>query len=84
VGAVVAVVRGWGIAQYPDILPGTLSLAEAAAPAGALAALLVIFVVAALVIAPSLLLLFVLDQRSRLETHGLGNGDAAAEPTKRG
>jgi cytochrome d ubiquinol oxidase subunit II len=83
VGAVVAVVWGWGIAQFPDILPGTLSLAEAAAPAGSLSALLVIFVVAALVIAPSLLLLFILDQRSRLEAHGFGNGEPAAEPTKR-
>ena len=54
VGAVVAIVWGWGIAQYPDILPGSLSLADAAAPAGSLEALLVIFVVAALVIAPSL------------------------------
>jgi cytochrome d ubiquinol oxidase subunit II len=71
VAAVVAVIWGWGVAQYPDILPGTLSLADAAAPPESLAALLVVFVVAALVIAPSLMLLFVLDQRSRLESHGL-------------
>jgi cytochrome d ubiquinol oxidase subunit II len=69
VGAVVAVVWGWGVAQYPDILPGSLSLADAAAPAGSLEALLVVFVVAALVIAPSLGLLYVLDQRSRLVSH---------------
>ena len=71
VGAVVAIVWGWGVAQYPDILPGSLSLADAAAPAGSLEALLVVFVVAALVIAPSLALLYVLDQRSRLVSHGL-------------
>jgi cytochrome d ubiquinol oxidase subunit II len=72
VGAVVAVVWGWGVAQYPDILPGALSLAAAAAPSGAQEALLVVFVVAALLIAPSLGLLYMLDQRSRLEGHGIG------------
>jgi cytochrome d ubiquinol oxidase subunit II len=72
VGAVVAVVWGWGVAQYPDILPGTLSLAAAAAPSGAQEALLVVFIVAALLIAPSLALLYTLDQRSRLEGHGIG------------
>ena len=70
---------GWGIAQYPDILPGSLSLADAAAPAGSLEALLVIFVVAALVIAPSLGLLFYLDQASRLGGHGAGTPAAAGE-----
>ena len=69
VGAVVAVVWGWGVAQYPDFLPGSLSLADAAAPAGSLEALLVVFVVAALVIAPSLGLLYYLDQRSQLVNH---------------
>jgi cytochrome d ubiquinol oxidase subunit II len=72
IGAVVAVVWGWGFAQYPDILPGALSLADAAAPAGTLSALFVVFTAAALVIAPSLALLYSLDQRSRLDGHGLG------------
>jgi cytochrome d ubiquinol oxidase subunit II len=71
VGAVVAVIWGWGVAQYPDILPRSLSLTDAAAPAGSLDALFVIFVVAALVIAPSLVLLYYLDQRSHLVGHGL-------------
>jgi cytochrome d ubiquinol oxidase subunit II len=52
VGAVVALIWGWGVAQYPDILPGTLSLTDAAAPAGSLGSLLVVFVIAALAIAP--------------------------------
>jgi cytochrome d ubiquinol oxidase subunit II len=69
VGAVVAVVWGWGVAQYPDILPGAMSLADASAPAGSHEALLVVFVAAALVIAPSLGLLYYLDQRSRLVSH---------------
>src|SRR4029077_7675344 len=70
--AVASIVWGWGVAQYPDILPGSLSVADAAAPAASLDALLVVFIVAALVIGPSLGLLYVLDQRSRLEGHGLG------------
>jgi cytochrome d ubiquinol oxidase subunit II len=66
-GAVTAIVWGWGLAQYPSILPGSLSITAAAAPAGTLDALLVISVAAALTIGPSLALLFVLDGRSRLE-----------------
>ena len=72
-GAVVAIIWGWGLAQYPDLQPGSLSISAAAAPAGALDALLVVFVIAALVIAPSLALLYRLDQGSRLEGHGLGS-----------
>jgi cytochrome bd ubiquinol oxidase subunit II len=72
VGAVVAVVWGWGIAQYPDILPAALSLADAAAPAGSLDALFVVSVAAVVVIAPALGLLYVLSQRSRLESHDVG------------
>jgi cytochrome bd ubiquinol oxidase subunit II len=72
IGAVVAIVWGWGAAQYPDILPGSMSIADAAAPEGSLEALVVIFVVAAVLIVPSLVLLYSLDQRSRLESHGLG------------
>ena len=74
VGAVVAVIWGWGVAQYPDILPGSLSLADAAAPRGSIEALLVVFIVAALVIAPSLALLYYLAQRSRLVSHALDSG----------
>jgi len=81
VGAVVAIVWGWGVAQYPDILPGTLSLADAAAPAGSLDALLIVFVLAAILIAPSLALLYILDQRSRLSGHGLGSEVAGNETT---
>ncbi len=74
VGAVVSVVWGWGIAQFPDILPGELTLADAAAPPGALDALLVVFVVAALLIAPSIALLYTLTQRNRLGGHGPETG----------
>ena len=79
-----AVIWGWGVAQYPDILPGTMTLAEAAAPAGSLGALLVVFVVAALVIAPSLALLYYLDQASRLGGHGAATSPQGDRPAGRG
>ncbi len=84
VGAVVAVLAGWGVAQYPYILPPSMTFTDAAAPAGSLEALLVIFVIAALVIAPSLALLYSLDQRDRLKGHGVGTDvdrESARTPT---
>jgi cytochrome d ubiquinol oxidase subunit II len=80
IGAVVAVIWGWGVAQYPDILPRTLSLADAAAPSGSLGSLLVVFVAAAVAIAPSLALLFWLTQANRLDGHA---PEAAADPAAR-
>ena len=67
--AVTAIIWGWGVAQLPAILPGSLTIDAAAAPAGTLDALMVISIVAALTIGPSLGLLFALDGRSRLEAH---------------
>ena len=75
-GAVVAIVWGWGVAQYPAVLPGSLSLTDAAAPDGALGSLIVVFVVAALVIGPSLAFLYRLDERGRLVGHGVGSDSA--------
>ena len=66
-GAVTAIVWGWGLAQSPAILPGSLTIEAAAAPAGTLDALIVISIIAAVTIGPSLALLFILDGRSRLE-----------------
>ena len=80
IGAVVAVIWGWGVAQYPDILPRTLSLADAAAPSGSLGSLLLVFVAAAVAIAPSLALLFWLTQANRLEGHV---PEAADDPAAR-
>jgi cytochrome bd ubiquinol oxidase subunit II len=68
VAAVASVVLGWGIAQYPMLLPPDLSIAAGAAPDGTLAAMTVITIVAAAVIGPSLALLFWLQQQSRLES----------------
>ena len=66
IGAVASIVWAWGVAQWPYILPSSLKVSAAAAPSGTLATLLVVFGVAAVVIVPSLALLYVLDQRSLL------------------
>ena len=65
---VAAVVFGWGVAQYPVLLPGTgLTLATASAPHSVLVTLVVVFVAAVLLVVPSFLLLFSLHGRQLLE-----------------
>jgi cytochrome d ubiquinol oxidase subunit II len=61
---VAAVVWGWGVAQYPVLLPGTaVTLSSAGAPNDTLGALVVLFIVAALLIGPAFILLYVLQAR---------------------
>jgi cytochrome bd ubiquinol oxidase subunit II len=67
VGAVVAVIWGWGAAQDPYLLPQKLTIADGAASSETLTALLVVFAVALVVVVPSLALLYTLDQRTVLE-----------------
>ena len=67
VGAVATVVWAWGAAQYPYLLPDSLTVSEAAAPDGTLLALLVVFGAAALFVVPALVLLLTLHQRSLLQ-----------------
>jgi cytochrome d ubiquinol oxidase subunit II len=71
-GAVVAVIWGWGVAQWPYILPQSLKVSAAAAPDPTLWTVMVVFVVAAIVILPSLALLYVLDQRSLVDIEEAG------------
>jgi cytochrome d ubiquinol oxidase subunit II len=68
---VAAVVWGWGVAQYPTLLPGTgLTLANGSAPHATLVAIVVIFVAAAVLVGPAFLLLFWLQARRLLESDG--------------
>ncbi|MCE3266559.1 MAG: cytochrome bd ubiquinol oxidase subunit [Solirubrobacterales bacterium] len=72
VGAVAMVIWGWGVAQHPYLLPPEggsegLTIEAAAAASGALTTILVVFGIAAILILPSLGLLYVLSQRSLLE-----------------
>src|SRR6266516_244291 len=66
-GAVVAVIWGWGVAQYPYLLPQTLTIKDGAGPSGTLTAVLVVFGVAVVVVLPALGFLYTLAQRSALE-----------------
>ncbi|HEY1358496.1 MAG TPA: cytochrome d ubiquinol oxidase subunit II [Thermoleophilaceae bacterium] len=65
--AVAAVVCGGGVAQYPYLLPKSLTVADAAAPHDTLVWLLVVFGLAAAIVAPALALLYSLHQRSLLD-----------------
>jgi cytochrome d ubiquinol oxidase subunit II len=65
-GAVVAVIWGWGVAQFPYLLPTSLRIDQAAAPGPTLDAVLIVFVIAAIVVLPALGLLYWLSQRELL------------------
>jgi cytochrome bd ubiquinol oxidase subunit II len=67
VGAVVAVIWGFFVAQHPYMLPESLSIGEAAGASASLTALIVVFAVAVALVVPSLGLLYVFSQRRALE-----------------
>jgi cytochrome bd ubiquinol oxidase subunit II len=67
VGAAVAVIWGWGAAQYPYLLPETLTIEAGAGASATLSAVLVVFGLAVVIVLPALALLYTLDQRSLLE-----------------
>src|SRR4051812_27874511 len=67
VAAVVAVVWGWAVAQYPYLLPKVLTIDAAAAPSDTLTGLLIVFGVAVVLVLPSIALLFTLAQRGMVE-----------------
>jgi cytochrome d ubiquinol oxidase subunit II len=64
---VLAVICGWGVAQYPTLLPGTrLTLFNGSAPHATLVAVIVVFLVAVALVGPGFLLLFRLQGRQLL------------------
>jgi cytochrome d ubiquinol oxidase subunit II len=67
IGAVAAVIWGWGVAQWPYLLPEKLTVEDAAAPSATLAGLLIVFGVAVLIVLPAIGLLFTLVQRNLIE-----------------
>ncbi len=67
-GAVVAVIWGWGVAQFPYLLPTSLRIDQAAAPDPTLVTVFVVFAIAAVLVLPSLGLLYTLSQRDLLES----------------
>ena len=71
IGAVASIVIGWGVAEWPYILPETLEVADAAAPSATLGALLVAAVGAVLIVVPGFVLLYTLDQKELLPDEGV-------------
>jgi cytochrome bd ubiquinol oxidase subunit II len=68
VAAVGSMVFAWGFAQSPYLLPGRLTIADAIAPPGTQAVLLAVTILLVVVIAPSMALLYYLDQKNTLES----------------
>jgi cytochrome d ubiquinol oxidase subunit II len=88
---VAAVVWGWGVAQYPVLLPGTaVTLSNAGAPQSTMVAIIVVFIAAVLLVGPSFMLLYTLQGRGLLGggEHGMLStaavADAAGQPTGAG
>src|SRR3954463_9382163 len=77
--AVAAIIAGWALAQSPLFLPG-LTIEEAAAPRATLVAVTVAVLGGAIILFPSLALLFRLDLTGRLAE---GGGSADLRPTPR-
>ena len=65
--AVAAVVWGWGVAQFPYLLPQQLTISEGAASGATLTSVLIVFGVALVVVLPAIGFLYALMQRSMLE-----------------
>ncbi|MGH3774506.1 MAG: cytochrome d ubiquinol oxidase subunit II [Pseudonocardiaceae bacterium] len=66
--AVITVIWGWAVAQYPYLLQPALTVQAAAAPATTLRAMLISLVVGVALVVPSLAFLFTLFQRSYSDT----------------
>jgi cytochrome bd ubiquinol oxidase subunit II len=64
--AVATVVMGWGLAQYPYLLPTSLPLAAGSAPTASLVAEFVVVGLAVVLVAPGFALLYFLQQRRML------------------
>lgn len=77
---VACVIWGWGVAQYPTLLPRTnVTLYDAGAPHSTLVAIVGVAVVAALLVVPSFGLLFTLQGRRLLQGGVLGAGPGSDE-----
>ncbi|HEY1737542.1 MAG TPA: cytochrome d ubiquinol oxidase subunit II [Acidimicrobiia bacterium] len=66
--AVASIVGAWGVAQYPDLLPGQLTIQQAASPDITLVWLVGIAVAAVVIVVPAFAVLYALDQRNVLES----------------
>jgi cytochrome d ubiquinol oxidase subunit II len=84
---VAALVWAWAVAQYPYLLPFTLTIEQGAGAPATVRWVLVWFAVAVLLVVPALALLYTLDQKDRLgedpttsrEGVPLGSGEPVGE-----
>jgi cytochrome d ubiquinol oxidase subunit II len=74
VAAVGAVIAAWGVAQWPYVVPRTMTIEATAAPSGTLTATVAVFLVAAVTIVPAIGFLYWLDQRGVLPEEGGDDG----------
>ena len=79
--AVAAIVAGWVLAQRPQFLPG-LTIEQAAAGRSALIAIVVGVALGAVVLVPSLALLYGLFLRGRFDPHAVEAEVTTAAPRK--
>ena len=80
IGAVVAVIWGWGVAQHPYLLPKSLTISEGAGNNTTMEAILIVFVAAVLIVIPSLVFLYTLSQRSIVEAEPPPPSAGASSP----
>jgi cytochrome bd ubiquinol oxidase subunit II len=80
--AVAAIIAGWALAQRPQFLP-SLTIEEAAASRTALIALIAGVALGAVVLVPSLVLLFSLFLRGRFDPHTVEPAEATGAPVRR-
>ncbi|MDZ7731956.1 MAG: cytochrome d ubiquinol oxidase subunit II [Acidimicrobiia bacterium] len=69
-GAVLVVIWGWAVGQYPYMLEGVITIEEAAGAESTLISTLVVAAIGLVVLAPSLAWLFVLMQRGTFMEQG--------------
>jgi cytochrome d ubiquinol oxidase subunit II len=81
---VAAVIWGWGVAQYPELLPGTtMTLTDTGTPHATLIAIIWLSAAAILIVGPAYALLFSLQGRQVLQASDAG-ARFHAEPGSRG
>jgi cytochrome bd ubiquinol oxidase subunit II len=79
--AIASVIVGWGVAQWPYLLPESLTFSAAAAPTGTQTAILAVVVLAGAIVVPGFVLLFVLHQKGLLPEEGVDDQPAVERPT---
>jgi cytochrome d ubiquinol oxidase subunit II len=77
--AVATILVGWAVAQYPFVLPPTLTIDEAATGQATMVATLVVLIVGTLILLPALIYLYALFQRAATTP----DPDQAPAPTEK-